>query len=75
VFCPEFIDRVKERIAKREIVPFYKEDTLLGIGIAEISKLAWRLCKYLHVYKCTVQPTRNRAHNYLKEWCYNNNLF
>jgi len=74
--CSEFIDRVEERIAKGEIFTFYKEDTLLGVGIAEQSKL---LPGYVSIGMFTNAQYRQKGIgrtiiHHLKEWSYKNSL-
>ncbi|KKI88501.1 GCN5 family acetyltransferase [Bacillus sp. SA1-12] len=74
--CKDFIDKLEERIENREIFTFTKGTILLGIGIAERSKL---LDKYASIGMFTNEQYRKQGIgrtiiHHLKDWCYNHNL-
>lgn len=74
--CQDFIDKVEKRIKNREIFTFTKENTLLGIGIVERSKL---LDGYASIGMFTNEQYRKQGIGrtiiyHLKEWCYDNKL-
>lgn len=72
----DFFQQVEELVEKEELFTFMKEDTLLGIGIWEHSKL---LTGYANIGMFTNEAYRQQGVgqtiiHHLKQWCYEHNM-
>lgn len=74
--CHDFIDKLDERIASREIFTYTNGEILLGIGIIEKSKLQDRYASIgIFTNKLYRKQGIGRTVIYLlKRWCYDSNL-
>jgi len=72
----DFLNNLEDRITKGEIFTFYKDNSLLGVGIVEKSKL---LTGYASIGMFTNENYRQLGIGrtiiyHLKKWCYGNQL-
>lgn len=74
----DFLDKLKKRIKDREIFTFTKEKQLIGVGIAERSRVlkgyaSIGMFTNEHYRKQGIGRTLTLIHH-LKEWCYSHDL-